>query len=134
MTFLWRWRATALNPMRSNSPPSAAGSGAAYSTNSKPSVPIGLCEAITHFRPRKSRLNHRNVGRRNDRVALQRSNEHSGGASQSVGVVIKASGRAVIDDAVVRIMPGRGTGATPKPPVASSKVARQADGAIYRFV
>ena len=32
--------------MLSNSAPSAAGSGAAYSTNSKPSVPIGLTSSI----------------------------------------------------------------------------------------
>src|SRR6267378_3664041 len=33
--------------MCSNSMPSAAGSGAAYSTNSKPSVPIGLASSIS---------------------------------------------------------------------------------------
>src|SRR5260370_42409253 len=33
--------------MCSNSVPSAAGSGAAYSTNSKPSVPIGLTSSIS---------------------------------------------------------------------------------------
>src|SRR5690242_9294547 len=43
-TSLWRWRATALNPMRSKTAPSAFGSGAAYSTNSKPSVWIGFCQ------------------------------------------------------------------------------------------
>src|SRR5882757_9105393 len=42
VTRLWRWRAIGTNPSFSNSAPSAAGSGAAYSMNSKPSVPIGL--------------------------------------------------------------------------------------------
>jgi hypothetical protein len=32
--------------MRSNSAPMAAGSGAAYSMNSKPSVPIGLSQGV----------------------------------------------------------------------------------------
>src|SRR5688500_6596799 len=32
--------------MRSNSAPSAFGSGAAYSTNSKPSVPTGFCRGL----------------------------------------------------------------------------------------
>src|SRR5665213_2779411 len=41
-TSLDRCRATFTKPMLSNSRPSAAGSGAVYSTNSKPSVPIGL--------------------------------------------------------------------------------------------
>ena len=44
VTFLWRWRATAAKPMRSNSWPMAWGSGAAYSMNSKPSVPMGLSQ------------------------------------------------------------------------------------------
>jgi Lrp/AsnC family transcriptional regulator, leucine-responsive regulatory protein len=38
-------RAIALKPRRSNSSPMATGSGAAYSMNSKPSVPIGLSQA-----------------------------------------------------------------------------------------
>ena len=42
VTFLERCRATAGNPMLSNSRRSNSGSGAAYSTNSKPSVRIGL--------------------------------------------------------------------------------------------
>src|SRR3954469_12226570 len=37
-----RCRATFTKPMLSNSRPSASGSGAVYSTNSKPSVPMGL--------------------------------------------------------------------------------------------
>src|SRR6185295_4578568 len=45
ITFLWRWRAIALKPRRSNSAPIAFGSGAAYSTNSKPSVPAGLSQS-----------------------------------------------------------------------------------------
>ena len=48
---MWRWRATAPKPNRSNSAPSAAGSGAAYSTNSKPSVCIGLSQAILILDP-----------------------------------------------------------------------------------
>src|SRR5262245_3796874 len=42
VTFLLRWRALTGNPMRANSARSSSGSGAVYSTNSKPSVPIGL--------------------------------------------------------------------------------------------
>ncbi len=42
VTFLLRWRAATGKPMRSNSVRSSSGSGAVYSTNSKPSVPIGL--------------------------------------------------------------------------------------------
>ena len=45
VTRLVRWRATALKPICSKTAPSAAGSGAAYSMNSKPSVPIGLAQA-----------------------------------------------------------------------------------------
>ena len=41
-TSLERCRATFTKPMLSNSRPSASGSGEVYSTNSKPSVPIGL--------------------------------------------------------------------------------------------
>src|SRR5262245_45675547 len=41
-TSLERCRATRTKPMLSNSRPSASGSGAVYSTNSKPSVPIGF--------------------------------------------------------------------------------------------
>ena len=48
-TFLWRCRATALKPMRSNAWPMACGSGAAYSMNSKPSVPMGLSQAAVAF-------------------------------------------------------------------------------------
>src|SRR6185436_4739513 len=44
-TSLERCRATFTKPMLSNSLPSASGSGAVYSTNSKPSVPIGLTES-----------------------------------------------------------------------------------------
>jgi hypothetical protein len=50
VTFLWRWRAIAVKPMLSNSAPSAFGSGAAYSTNSKPSVPIGLSQGVNFMR------------------------------------------------------------------------------------
>ena len=46
ITFLWRCRAIGLKPMRSNSAPMAAGSGAAYSMNSKPSVPMGLSQGV----------------------------------------------------------------------------------------
>src|SRR5258706_13212746 len=42
VTFLCRCRAMAANPIVSNTWPNAAGSGAAYSMNSNPSVPIGL--------------------------------------------------------------------------------------------
>ena len=42
VTALWRWWAIAWKPICRNSAPIAAGSGAAYSMNSKPSVPIGL--------------------------------------------------------------------------------------------
>src|SRR5260221_9801497 len=41
-TSLERCRATFVKPMVSNSLPSASGSAAVYSTNSKPSVPVGL--------------------------------------------------------------------------------------------
>src|SRR6185295_8145348 len=44
VTFLLRWRATTGNPRRSNRPRSSCGSGAVYSTNSKPSVPMGFME------------------------------------------------------------------------------------------
>src|SRR3979409_777234 len=40
--FLVRWRATGAYPMSLNNACSASGCGCAYSTNSKPSVPIGL--------------------------------------------------------------------------------------------
>src|SRR5574343_1164084 len=46
VTFLWRCLATGLKPMCSNSAPMAAGSGAAYSMNSKPSVPMGLSQGV----------------------------------------------------------------------------------------
>src|SRR5882672_11366676 len=46
VTFLERCRARARKPMLSNSVRRACGSGAVYSTNSKPSVPIGLCSAF----------------------------------------------------------------------------------------
>ena len=42
VTFLERCRATTGKPSRSNRLRSSCGSGAVYSTNSKPSVPIGL--------------------------------------------------------------------------------------------
>src|ERR1041384_3896516 len=42
VTFLLRWRATTGNPNRSNRLLSNWGSGAVYSTNSNPSVPMGL--------------------------------------------------------------------------------------------
>src|SRR5688572_11281418 len=42
VTFLLRWRAATGKPMRANSDRRSSGSGAVYSTNSKPSVPIGL--------------------------------------------------------------------------------------------
>src|SRR5436305_842887 len=42
VTFFERWRATAGKPSRSKSVRSSCGSGAVYSTNSKPSVPMGL--------------------------------------------------------------------------------------------
>ncbi len=45
VTRLCRCLATALKPICSNSAPIAAGSGAAYSMNSKPSVPIGFGQA-----------------------------------------------------------------------------------------
>src|SRR5580704_5329303 len=45
VTFFERWRATTGNPRRSNSVRRPCGSGAAYSTNSKPSVPIGLSKS-----------------------------------------------------------------------------------------
>ena len=44
-TFFERCFAIALKPICSNRRPSAAGSGAAYSTNSKPSVPSGLSQS-----------------------------------------------------------------------------------------
>src|SRR5690606_12500683 len=46
VTSFERWRATAAKPIDWNSAPSACGSGAVYSTNSKPSVPIGLTASI----------------------------------------------------------------------------------------
>src|SRR5882762_6656480 len=42
VTFFCRWRAMAAKPIVSNTRPTAAGSGAAYSMKSNPSVPIGL--------------------------------------------------------------------------------------------
>src|ERR1700754_3091515 len=42
VTFLLRWRAVTGKPRRSKRLRSSCGSGAVYSTNSKPSVPIGL--------------------------------------------------------------------------------------------
>src|ERR1700693_686830 len=42
VTFFERWRAAATNPIRSNSAPNCCGSGPGYSTNSNPSVTIGL--------------------------------------------------------------------------------------------
>jgi hypothetical protein len=45
-TFLWRCLATAVKPMRSKTLPMATGSGAAYSMNSKPSVPMGLSQGV----------------------------------------------------------------------------------------
>src|SRR5450830_346086 len=42
VTFLERWRATAAKPIASSTPAIGCGSGAVYSTNSKPSVPMGL--------------------------------------------------------------------------------------------
>ena len=44
-TFFERWRAIAVKPICSNRWPSAAGSGAAYSMNSKPSVPRGFSQS-----------------------------------------------------------------------------------------
>ncbi len=49
-TFLCRCLAMAVKPMRSNSAPMATGSGAAYSMNSKPSVPIGLSQGVNCMR------------------------------------------------------------------------------------
>src|SRR3990167_8464776 len=46
VTALWRCFAIGLKPMRSNSAPMAAGSGAAYSMNSKPSVPMGFSHVV----------------------------------------------------------------------------------------
>src|ERR1700722_16196102 len=45
VTFFERCRATTGNPRRSKSARRACGSGAAYSTNSKPSVPIGFSKS-----------------------------------------------------------------------------------------
>src|SRR3979490_233555 len=44
--FLVRWRATGAYPISLNSACSCSGRGCAYSTNSKPSVPIGLSAEI----------------------------------------------------------------------------------------
>ena len=44
VTSFERWRATGRKPSWRNSRPSAAGSGAAYSMNSNPSVPIGFSQ------------------------------------------------------------------------------------------
>src|ERR1700712_2880667 len=46
VTSLCRCRAIAVNPICSNSCPSATGSGAVYSMNSKPSVPTGLSQVV----------------------------------------------------------------------------------------
>ena len=54
VTFLLRWRAVTGNPMRANSARSCSGSGAVYSTNSKPSVPIGLSNRSAIARSRIS--------------------------------------------------------------------------------
>src|SRR5215467_3635608 len=46
VTFFERWRATAGKPRRSNRLRSSCGSGAVYSTNSNPSVPIGFITEV----------------------------------------------------------------------------------------
>ena len=46
VTCLWRCLAIALNPIRSNTTAIAPGSGAAYSMNSNPSVPIGFSQGV----------------------------------------------------------------------------------------
>src|SRR5690349_23037389 len=46
MTFLCRWRAIARKPRRSKSAPISFGSGAAYSMNSNPAVPMGFSQGI----------------------------------------------------------------------------------------
>src|SRR4051812_16752543 len=46
VTFLWRWGAIAVKPIRSKICAMAAGSGAAYSMNSKPSVPAGFSQGV----------------------------------------------------------------------------------------
>src|SRR3954468_3202157 len=50
VTFLLRCWATTGNPSRSNRLRSRVGSGAVYSTNSNPSVPMGLTSAMTGLR------------------------------------------------------------------------------------
>src|SRR5262245_59149578 len=49
VTFLLRCRAVTGKPMRSNSVRSSSGSGAVYSTNSKPSVPTGFSRRLGAF-------------------------------------------------------------------------------------
>src|ERR1700728_4401117 len=49
VTLRERWRATAGNPIWLNNDRSSVGSGAVYSTNSNPSVPIGLPEIVIYL-------------------------------------------------------------------------------------
>src|SRR3984957_7516028 len=51
VTFRERWRATAGNPIWLNNDRSSVGSGAVYSTNSNPSVPIGLPDIVIYLSP-----------------------------------------------------------------------------------
>src|SRR3954466_13835929 len=59
MTFFERCRAAATNPIRSNSAASWAGSGPVYSTNSNPSVPVGLSHSSWTISPPARRAEHR---------------------------------------------------------------------------
>src|SRR3546814_2230776 len=56
VTFFERCRATATKPMRSNSAASFSGSGAAYSMNSKPSVPMGFSKRSVRSEEHTSEL------------------------------------------------------------------------------
>src|SRR5260221_12257469 len=49
VTFLLLWRATSGKPILVNKDRRSSMSGAVYSTNSKPSVPIGLAKPVTVF-------------------------------------------------------------------------------------
>src|SRR6185503_20308763 len=59
ITSLWRWLAMALKPIFSNTAAIAIGSGAAYSMNSKPAVPIGLSQGLNFIALSSAQPGHR---------------------------------------------------------------------------
>src|ERR1041384_2061664 len=57
--------------------------------------------------PDRGGLDHRDVGRRNRRMALNRGDKLRRPCSAAVGVVVEVAGAGVVDDPVARVMPGR---------------------------